>query len=350
MVVSGVAFPLLLVLVSAVQELGRCPVDSVVEIAAGRFLPDSQPQLLVREQAGAVTLCPGPDRSAGVRVPLYRLALLRMSGQRWEMLWRSGLLVGREAADAGIFPDFWAWGDFDGDGQDELVLTEGSRVLVVNFGPDGVIADPVAGDFGLVVEAAGANIELDGLGELVTLEVQTDSAGRRWQVRIWQLEYGRFVPRGGALVLPDSPAGTVYSLLGSARLEDYPGAPVLIAGEFSTLRPSRYCLIYHTEGDTFALTGTPFPYREWFSREEVLPAGRLSLFNVGDTLVAYGYFVPGSGSGMSFAALQEGDWRVLKPSLEPPKVAGLWCRYGAGWLNLRQGRFYLYPQPPFFWR
>ncbi|MEO0025538.1 MAG: hypothetical protein ABIK54_02090 [candidate division WOR-3 bacterium] len=347
---SGIAFPLLLVLISAVQELGRCPVDSVVEVTAGRFLPDTQPQLLVREQAGAVTLCPGSDRSAGIRVPLCRLALLRMSGARWEISWRSGLLVGREAVGAGIFPDFWAWGDFDGDGQDELVLTEGSRVLVVNFGPDGVIADSVAGDFGLVVEAAGANIELDGLGELVTLEGRTDSAGRRWRVRIWQLKDSRFVSRGEAPVLPDSPPGSSFSLLGSARLEDYPGEPVLIMEEFPTLRPSRYYALYSAAGDSFVLTGNPFPWTEWFSKEQVLPAGRMSLFNVGDTLVAYGYFVPGSGSSMSFAALQDGEWRVLKPRLEPQRTVGLWCRYGSGWLNLRQNRFYLYSEPPFFWR
>ncbi len=350
MVVSGVAFPLLLVLISAVQELGRCPVDSVVEITAGRFLPDTVPQLLVREQAGVVTLCSGPDRSAGIRVPLCRLALLKNSAAKWEICWRSGLLVGREAVESGIFPDFWASGDFDGNGLNELVLTEGDRMLVVNFGPDGVIADTVAGDFGLVVEAAGANIELDGLWELLTLEGQTDSAGRRWRVRIWQLKDSRFVSRGEALVLPDSPSGVRFSLLGSARLEDYPGAPVLIMEEFPTLRPSRYYALYSAVGDSLVLTGNPFPWAEWFSKEQVLAAGRLSLFNVGDTLVAYGYFVPGTGSGMSFAALQDGEWRVLKPGLEPQKTGGLWCRYVPGWLNLRQGRFYLYSEPPFFWR
>lgn len=347
---SGVVFSFLLLLVSAVQELGRCPVDSVVEITAGRFLPDSLPQLLVREQAGAVVLSRVPGRSAGVRVSLYRLALLRMSGQRWEIFWRSGPLLGREAAEFRFFPDCWAGGDFDGDGLDELFLAAQSRMLVVNFGPDGVIADSVAGDFGLVVEAAGANIEQDGLEELVTLEQETDSTGNRWLIRIWHLQDGRFVPRGGALVLPDSLPEAGFSLLGSARLEDYPGAPVLVALQFATLRPSRYYLLYHTAGDTFALTGIPFPFREQFSRDEVLPAGRLSLFNVGDTLVAYGYFVPGTGSGMSFAALQDGEWRVLKPGLEPQRTVGLWCRYEQGWLNLNQGRFYLYSEPPFFWR
>lgn len=346
---SGLVFTALLVL-STVQELGRCPVDSVVEIAAGRFLPDSLPQVLVRERVGAVTLCSGPNRSFGIRVPLYRLALLRMVGQRWEIFWRSGLLVGRQAVESGVFPDFWAWGDFDGDTLIELVLTEGERVLVVNFGPDRTVSDTVAGDFGLVIEAAGANIELDGLGELVTLEQLADSSGKPRIIRVGQFRDTRYVLRGKPLVLPDSPPGAGFSLLGSARLEDYPGAPVLIAADFNDVRPSRYYLLYHTDDDTFVLTDLPFPYREHFSRDEVLPAGRLSLFNVGDTLVAYGYFVPGTGSGMSFAALQDGEWRVLTPKLEPQKTVGLWCRYDQGWLNLRQNRFYLYSEPPFFWR
>uniref|UniRef100_A0A7C3EUN6 VCBS repeat-containing protein n=1 Tax=candidate division WOR-3 bacterium TaxID=2052148 RepID=A0A7C3EUN6_UNCW3 len=348
---SGCIFPVfLLALFSTVQELGRCPIDSVVEIAAGRFLPDTVPQLLVREQAGAVTLCPGPDRSAGIRVPLYRLALLRTVGQRWEIFWRSGLLLGREAAEIGFLPDCWAGGDFNGDGRDELFLTAHNRMLVVNFYPDGIIADSAAGDPGVMAEAAGVNIEQDGLAELVTLEQQADSAGRRWLVRIWQLKDSRLVPRGVPLVLPDSPPGVRFCLLGSARLEDYPGAPVVIAAEFNAIKPSRYYLLYHLSGDSFLLTSTPFPYDERFSRKQVLAAGRLSLFNVGDTLVAYGYFVPGTGSGMSFAALQDGEWRVLKPRLEPQKTVGLWCRYEQGWLNLRQGRFYLYSEPPFFWR
>ncbi|MEO0009018.1 MAG: hypothetical protein ABIK51_00660 [candidate division WOR-3 bacterium] len=347
---SGVVFSFLLLLVSAVQELGRCPVDSVVEITAGRFLPDSLPQVLVQEQAGAVWLRSVNDRTVVIRVPLYRLALLRVSGQRWEIFWRSGPLLGREAAEIRFFPDCWAGGDFDGDGLDELFLAAQSRMLVVNFGPDGVITDSVAGDFGLVVEAAGANIEQDGLEELVTLEQETDSAGNRWLIRLWHLQDGRFVTRGGALVLPDSLPEAGFSLLGSARLEDYPGAPVLIMEEFPALRPSRYYALYSAAGDSFVLTSNPFPWAEWFSKEQVLPAGRMSLFNVGDTLVAYGYFVPGSGSSMSFAALQDGEWRVLKPGLEPQKTGGLWCRYGSGWLNLRQGRFYLYSEPPFFWR
>ncbi len=347
---SGAVFSFLLLLVSAVQELGRCPVDSVVEITAGRFLPDSLPQVLVRGQAGAVWLRSVNDRAAVDRVPLYQLVLLRRSGLKWQVYWRSDLLLGREALAIGLLPDCWASGDFDGEGLNELFLTAQGQMLVVNFDSNNIAVDSVTGDFGQMVEAAGVNIEQDGLAGLVTLEQKTDSAGNRWSIRILQLKDGRFVSRGGALVLPDSLPEAGFSLLGSARLEDYPGAPVLVVKEFPSLRPSRYYALYSAVGDSFILTGNPFPWAEWFSKEQVLAAGRLSLFNVGDTLVAYGYFVPGSGSSMSFGALQDGEWRVLKPRLEPHKTAGLWCRYGPDWLNLRQGRFYLYSEPPFFWR
>jgi hypothetical protein len=152
--------------------------------------------------------------------------------------------------------------------------------------------------------------------------------------------------------LPGCEPGIKFSLLGSARLEDYPGAPVIVLGEYPSLRPSRYYAFYNAGGDSFVLTGTPFPWQEWFSRDEVLAAGGLQLFNAGDTLIAYGYFVPGAqtGAAVSFAALQDGEWRVLRLRQWAQKVVGLICRFQSGWLELRNRHFYFYPEEPFYWR
>jgi hypothetical protein len=78
---------------------------------------------------------------------------------------------------------------------------------------------------------------------------------------------------------------------------------------------------------------------------------------VGDTLVAYGYFVPGarpSGPSQSFATLEDGEWRLL-PLLESARrVSGPVCRFTrngvAGWLELRDNLFYFYPGEIFRWR
>jgi hypothetical protein len=148
---------------------------------------------------------------------------------------------------------------------------------------------------------------------------------------------------------------------GAARLDDYPGALPVIAGVYSTLRPSSYAVVFSPAADSFALTTKPFPWQEWFSRTRVLPAGELSLFNVGDTLVAYGYFVPGTGavpsrgqSPRSFAALEDGEWRLLPLTADAARLSGPVCRFtkggAAGWLELRDNLFYFYPGEVFRWR
>lgn len=148
-----------------------------------------------------------------------------------------------------------------------------------------------------------------------------------------------------------------FTLLGAARLEDYPGMPVILMAEEARVKPGIYGVIFAPGRDSFVLSFLPFPYQDWFSKEAVLPAGRLQLFNVGDTLVAYGFFVPGSrpgGPAKSFAALQEGEWRLLRLREFARRLAGPVCRFRyrgqEGWLELRDNLFYFYPGELFYWR
>ncbi len=344
---------LTLVLSGQVQELGRCPVDSVIRIEAGSFISPDSFQVLVVEQAGVLNLCrSGNSTDLSGPVPVFRLALLRMNGPGFQVCWRSGLLLGSQAVAYNLLPEAWASGDFDGDSLAEIVIFSGGYLQVLNFDQRVVRVESVPAAGGMILDACGADLDGNGIQELVTLELEVDSAGRHQLVRIRGLGFSGEERQGLAVVLPDSEPGMKFFLLGSARLEDYPGSPVLIVGEYPALKPSRYYLLYQAKADSFVLTNTPFPWQEWFVRTEVLAAGRLNLFNIGDTLVAWGYFVPGVGSssGLSFAALQDGEWRVLKPRPEGTKISGSWCRFNTAWLNLRQGRFYLYPEPPFFWR
>jgi hypothetical protein len=150
---------------------------------------------------------------------------------------------------------------------------------------------------------------------------------------------------------------TTLYLLGAARLEDYPGTLTVIAGVHAAIRPSTYCIGYSTGPGTTLCSNRPFPYRDWFAKTEVLPSGPLALYNVGDTLVAYGYFVPGSrpaGPDRSFAALQDGEWRLLPVTADAARVAGPVCPFSwqgrAGWLESRDGLIYFYPDGIFTWR
>ena len=77
-------------------------------------------------------------------------------------------------------------------------------------------------------------------------------------------------------------------------MDDYPGELPVVVTIYPTLKPSLYQILYRPKPESLVLTDKPFPWQEWFSKDRVLPAGELSLFDVGDTLVAYGYFVPGA--------------------------------------------------------
>lgn len=330
-----------------VITLGRCPVDSVSKIVAGNFLSTVDEQLLVIERMGKVR-CHSPLGRANVDI--YRLVVLDKKENGFQRLWQSEPLLGREAVDVGLTPESWTSGEFDGDSLREIMIIQGDSFSVVNFGPDSGSIKRFPFEGGIVVDALYADVDEDGIGELVTLHLRDDSTGKKWDIGVWEMGEGNLSPKGEPIELPAQEPGMRFSLLGSARLEDYPGAPAVIIGEYQTLKPSRYYVLYRAANDSFVVRDTPFPWKEWFSKEEVLASGTLSLFNIGDTLVGLGFFVPGSGSTQSFAALQDGEWRVLKPRLESSKLGGLWCIMDNKWLNLRQGRFYLYSQPPFFWR
>jgi hypothetical protein len=147
------------------------------------------------------------------------------------------------------------------------------------------------------------------------------------------------------------------SLLGSARLDDYYGRLPVLACIHADLRPSLYAVVTADSFGKLHLNARPFPYADWFRKDTVLAAGELSLLNAGDTLVAWGYFVPGFRSGgpsSSFAALTEGTWRLLPLADVAARLSGPVCRFSVGtepgWLELRDSVFHFYPGEVFCWR
>jgi len=336
---------------SPVVNLGRCPVDSVVEISASNFISRDSFQVLVKEKVGVWRCSFAETGTAVLPVPIYRLALLNQTSRGFQVCWQSGLFSGKAGLKMNLVPGAWAVGDFDNDSLAEVLQFEAGCVKLLNFDFGEVRQDSFFYQNGVVFDAVGTDIDRNGVVEVFTLEQVRDSTGSKQAVRVWELSDTGLICRGKPVFLPES-LGLSFSFAGSARLEDYPGEVVIVVGEYGILKPSRYYAVYAGSPDSFVLTGIPFPWEEWFSKEQVLAAGRLNPFNVGDTLVAYGYFVPGSGvgSGLNFAALQDGEWRVLRPQVSLAGFSGLWCRVGENWLNLRQGVFYLYTEVPFLWR
>ncbi len=337
----------------SVFVLGRCPVESVTAILAGCFLSDEE-QVLLTQSLGNVLIAPVAG-GARTEVNVFRLVLAAAGDRGFTPVWRSGLMLGWPSGVVAIAPQVWSVWDIDGDSRLELVVIEGDSCRVYHFEPDSLFTESRFFPGGLVLDAVVGDIDIDSLPDLVTLERVTDTSGEQEMVRVWGV-----VPefRLRASFYPPRPEPDLrFSFLGSVRLDDYPGAPVVLAGEFSRLKPSVYGVVFPVSGDSFVITTRPFPFQEWFKKDEVLAAGSLSLFNVGDTLVAYGYFVPGSrpgGPARSFCALQDGEWRLLRLKKWASRLSGLVCRFNyqgkAGWLELRDNIFYFYGQEPFYWR
>uniref|UniRef100_A0A7C4CAJ5 VCBS repeat-containing protein n=1 Tax=candidate division WOR-3 bacterium TaxID=2052148 RepID=A0A7C4CAJ5_UNCW3 len=354
---AWLVFSLLLALAAAeerVRLLGRSPVEPVSAITAGCFLSTDTQSLLVVQELGRLSLSAPSRRGAA---PLFRLALLAPVERRFRLVWASEPMLGRSRSILDLNPQSWTVADIDGDSLLELALVSGDSCRIIHFSHDSVTVESCYLPEARPLDVAVCDMDADSWPELVTLELSADSAGTTPAVRIWQFTRPLLQPKTPLIPLPAADSGMSLSLLGPAVLDDYPGTVVVVCAEHPTLRPSMYFAAFAAGPDSFTVTANPFPWQEWFRRDEVLPAGRLALFNVGDTLAAWGYFVPGSrpaGPDRSFAALQEGSWRLLRLAPAAERLAGQLCRFThegtPGWLELRDGFFRFYPGEVFIWR
>ncbi len=340
--------------------LGRCPLEKVIAVSSGRFAGASE-DILVVQDIGRMELSRGPGRDKTV-VNLRRLALLRLGGTGLKSVWRSEPFNSTSATGSDIAGTCWTYGDVDADGLQELLLFTADSCQVLHFATDTVTTNAYGLNGAWVEAATVCDADGDSLPEVATLEVsRLDSAKTARLLRLYRMTGSGLVPCLPYSVGVDRGADVSVAVLGSARLEDYPGELPVVAGIYPTLRPSLYEVLYRPKPDSLVLTDKPFPWQEWFSKDRVLPAGELSLFDVGDTLVAYGYFVPGMGtipaqgqSPRSFAALEDGEWRVLSLLDGARRVSGPVCRFTrkevSGWLELRDNLFHFYPGEIFRWR
>jgi len=336
--------------------LGQSPVEQVFALVAGNFVSGDAEQVLAAQSLGRVSLSSTDNQRRGM-ADLFRLALLEPVQHRFHQVWASEPMLSVSPGILDLNPQPWAVADVDNDGLLELLLVSGDSCRIVHFGPDSL-----AEESGFIPESRAIDVDVcdmdaDSWPELVTLELPFDSAGTKPAVRVWQLTRPELQQRTPLMPLPADDSGMSFSLLGAARLDDYPGTAVIACAEYPSLRPSLYAAVFAAGPDSFAVAANPFPWQEWFRRDEVLPAGSLSLFNVEDTLVAWGYFVPGSrpaGPDRSFAALQDGAWRLLRLAPAAERLAGQVCRYThagvPGWLELQGGIFRFYPGDVFIWR
>ena len=339
-----------------VTVLGRSPLEKVVAISSGRFAGASDDVLAVQD-IGRMELSRGPGRDKTV-VNLRRLALFRLDGAVFRSVWQSEPFNSTTATGSDIAGTGWTSGDIDDDGLSELLLFTADSCKVLHFATDSVTTSAYSLNGAWVEAAAVCDADGDSILEVATVEVSgLDSARTTRLLRLYRMTGSGLVPCLPYSVGVDRGVGVSVALLGSARLEDYPGELPVVASIYPTLKPSTYEVLYRPKPDSLVLTDNPFPWQEWFSKTRVLPAGELSLFDVGDTLVAYGYFVPGarpSGPSLSFAALEDGEWRLLPLVNNAGRVSGPVCRFArngvSGWLELRDNLFYFYPGEIFRWR
>lgn len=317
--------------------------------------------MLVVQDLGRLGLSRGPGREKTV-VNLRRLALLRLGGTSFSTVWQSDPFNSTSSPASEIAGTSWTAGDIDGDGLSELLLFTADSCTVLRFGNDTTTATAYSMAGAWVEAGAVCDANGDSLPEVATIELSRQDTTKTTQLlRLYRMTGTGLVSCGPCSVAVNPGADVRIELLGSARLADYPGELPVVASIYPTLKPSVYEVLYWPRQDSLVLTDNPFPGQEWFSKDRVLPAGELTLFNVGDTLVGYGYFVPGMGtvpirgqSPQSFAALDDGEWRLM-PLLDDARyVSGPVCRFTRngvpGWLELRDNLFYFYPGEIFRWR
>lgn len=335
--------------------LGRVPMSGIIDIEPGRYVSADVDDLLAVRDLGQSRLSTRPG-SSPAEAGFVSLSLLRLFEDRLEPVWSSPPLLARALPGAGLAAGAWTSADVDADGLLELLLFAGDSCTVMHF--DTTLTEVVQVPGAWVTGAVACDVDADSAPEIVTLELSpTDTALGSRLLRVYEATVSGLLPASGYVAGLRWTGGLAAELTGTARLEDYEGElPVLVAVH-DTPRPSLYGVLFRPGPDSFAFTDRPFPWQEWFSKDRVLPAGKLKLFNVGDTLVGYGYFVPGSrpgGPAESFAALADGEWRLLPLREDAARISSPLCRFTranvAGWLELRDDIFRFHPGDVFDWR
>ncbi|MEO0078313.1 MAG: VCBS repeat-containing protein, partial [candidate division WOR-3 bacterium] len=337
--------------------LGRSPLDRVVRVISGHFTSADTQSLLLVQDLGQVELI-RPSRLERSQFGLLRLAVVQLGAAGFSSVWASEPLASLYSEHQDISGTAWALGDVDGNGLDELVLFSGHSCRVLRFTGGAIVEETLAFPGAAVAAAAVCDVNNDGISDIVTLELPQQQGGDVLRlVRVYQQAGRELVPHRPCYIGINWGSDTRITILGSARLDDYPGTLPVVAGIRVDPKPSIYVVLYEPRPDSLVMTANPFPWQEWFSKTRVLPAGELALFNVGDTLVGYGYFVPGSrpaGPSESFAALQDGEWRLLSLTEQASRLSGPVCRFchagTEGWLAFRENLFYFYPGEVFRWR
>ncbi len=334
--------------------LGRTPVPGIAWIGSGSYVSGDIDDLLVLQELGECRLSLRPALGpAGMR--FTRLVLLRLFEDRFQPVWSSGPLLASVVPRPGLGPNAWTPADLDGDGLLELLVFAAGSCAVWHF--DSLRAETVAVPGSWVFDAVACDLDGDTRPEIATLELSpTDSTLESRLVRVYRATAAGLEPASGYITGLDWTGEITTGFIGSARFEDYAGTLPVVAGTHRQPRPGVYAVLYLPGEDSFAFTDRPFPLADWFSKDRVLPAGPLSLTNVGDTLVAYGYFVPGSrvsGPPESFAALQDGEWRLLEIRDRSRRIVSPLCRFTRdnvpGWLELRDDIFRFHPGEVFTW-
>ncbi|MFO7675744.1 MAG: FG-GAP-like repeat-containing protein [bacterium] len=338
------------------EILGRSPRPALERIVAGPFVQRDIDDILALESIGALpaALRPGLGRN---EPGLFRLCLFRPLGGTVREVWRSRPLLADPVPAAMLAPNAWTAIDLDGDGLLELAVFSGERCEVWRFGPDSVTSRELSLPGAWVTDAVAADLDDDGRDELVTLEAApTDSLLAARLVRVYAPNDTGFSPLSDYLTGLFWREGTDVVFTGSIRLPDYPGRLPVVAGIRREPGPSPLAVLYLDDDGQYRFTGNPFPLREWFAREETLPGGRLVLANQGDSLVAYGFFVPGSrpgGPARSFAGLEDGAWRLLAITDAARQLGWPACPVRlsgrSGWLELRNSVFRFHADPVVRW-
>ncbi|MEO0082036.1 MAG: hypothetical protein ABIL25_07075 [candidate division WOR-3 bacterium] len=389
------AIALVLVTLLAAQEppaqhlLGRAPLENIIAISAGRFTSTDADDVLALQDLGRVQFASAPGLGRA-EAGLFRLALLRLESGRFSPVWQSQPMLASTVPQARLAANAWTAADINSDSKQEILLFGPDSCTVVSFDQFTARTRSVPMRGAWVTDAAACDLNSDSVPEITTLELSPlDSALTGRLLRVYHVTDSGLVAVSEYIGGIDWGPDIELTLLGSARLEEYWGTLPVLAGIYHSVRPSMYAVLAdysnkrkkpetndqvttetasgsealtsELSGEALRLTSHPFPWRKWFTKDEILPAGRLSLFNVGDTLVAYGYFVPGSGrvassrpTPNSFAALQDGAWRLLPLTDAASRISGPVCRFSLdgtqGWLELRDDVFRFYPGEIFHWR
>ena len=332
-------------------------------IYSGHFFQTDRSDLLVLQNIGKMTIDKG-FAGGGIIETVFKLTLYSFDGKNFQPKWESDeVFLQHSDPTYPIATNVWCFGDFNGDGIDELVIFYINYAFIYKFNllnskkPDKFFSPVSTIEKSWVDQAIGCDINDDGKDEIITLEFI--SGPKKFAEDVADYQVGIYSVYNDSLAqlwkgLKDVGLSGNYvtppdQFLSAIRMNGFIGeVPLLMKGQ-SDVSSTEYFIVNSDSNGSFIIS-RPFPAPERNSSPVGVP-----LFDYQGNIYSYGEFWNANPDKayyewFGFGLFKDNGWVLLDKV--NPVISGKMCRFLGEqnkeyWLFIYNQKFSIYDREPF---